>query len=252
MRTRPIVRGFVVPKQGNSADENEDCFSSRHKRNVLLSLSDGATESALAGVWAEQLVNSGWKTALLDVGATGDTVIPETLVSTWLTPLRDAFWEKYVNRELPWYAREKVRRGAQATFLAFRMSRKGAWSGVSCGDTCLLTVRDGHIEDSVPLRSSDEFGSQPSLISSHPQAPIPLMSVHHGVCNGRDDVFVLATDALASWLLAETTSNARIRRLLDCESQEEFEAFVAEERKRLNLKNDDTTALILRSRPQVR
>lgn len=245
MKRELKVQAFSVSKAGNRPEENEDCFLCRHKSSALVALSDGATESALSRVWADVLVHSSWKSSLLGkhMGATGP--MPEAVVREWLGPLRDRFFHQHVNRERPWYSREKVRQGAHATFLAFRMNERGRWKAVTCGDTCLFSVSDGRICASLPVSHSSEFNNQPNLILSDRNGPLPPLMMHNDQQIKTGKQYIFATDALAAWLLGDAQSSTRLSRLLDCQSPAAFNQLVEEERGRGNLRNDDTTAVLL-------
>lgn len=237
-------RSFSVSERGNAVEENEDRYSRRGKKNVLLAVSDGATEASFSGEWADFLVQSPWKNWLLGRAYIEETTVPEELVRDWLEPIRRDFEASLNQERLPWYLAAKVRQGAFATFLGFRMSPRGRWIAVSCGDSCIVRVRGGCIIDSFPFKNSSEFGDQPRLVSSKPGASLPEMAIASGETCADGEVIILATDALAAWMLEDGTRDKRARRLLSCQSQDEFAALIAEESQEGRLKNDDATAVI--------
>ncbi len=238
-----------MSKQGNSPAENEDRFSLRRKKNILLAASDGATEASYSGEWAELLVRSGWKHLLLSKSHYRAITVPQEMVRNWLEPIRQEFNASQSTKSLPWYSVEKARQGAFATFLGFRMSPRGQWMAVSCGDTCLIRLARGLIIDSFPIFDPVDFENQPNLVSSKPGSPIPEMAIHSGELVGGDEIIVLATDALAAWILSEDIQLERVNKLIQCESEEEFCGLISMERQKGNIKNDDTTVVIHRGSP---
>jgi hypothetical protein len=74
------------------------------------------------------------------------------------------------------------------------------WRAVAIGDSCLLHVRGGKVACAFPLSSSAKFGSRPELISSSPDAACAAPKWRGGQVEP-GDLFVLATDAVAAYLL---------------------------------------------------
>lgn len=245
MSGRPAVRTFTVPKQGSSLAENEDRAFVRGRRSLLVGLGDGATESALAREWADALVTSRWKNALLGKYSTVTDEVSAESVAEWIGPLRAAFTGEHANKERPWYAREKVRMGAHATLLVFRLFPGGRWKAAVCGDACLIRVAGSEIMDAFPICSAGDFSNSPDLISSLPEAALPRLVVHSGGRVNTQTHFVLATDAIAAWLIESRTTSDRMDRLLECETEQDFEQLVASERHLGALRNDDTTVVVI-------
>ena len=98
-------------------------------------------------------------------------------------------------------------KGAAATLLTFHLERQAGadpasriWSAWAVGDSCLFHVRDGQVLACFPLCHSRMFKVAPSLLKTLPgEPPVPLRA--GGKCK-LGDLFVLATDAVAQWLLA--------------------------------------------------
>jgi hypothetical protein len=90
-------------------------------------------------------------------------------------------------------------------FVAGRGATKQGWRAVAVGDTCLLQLRPDHsgwrIVASFPLESSDEFESNPALVSSNtPKVATPRWA--SGLLEPAD-VLVGATDAVGQWMLRD-------------------------------------------------
>jgi hypothetical protein len=243
--SKPDIRLFSVAKRGNAPAENEDRAFVRDKRSLLVGLADGATEAALSREWADALVHSRWKSTLLDKYEIASAEVAPNVVDEWLSPTRECFTEMHASTERPWFAREKIRKGAHATLLVFRLFDGGKWKAAACGDACLLQVAGTSIEESFPISSVEEFTNTPELVSSLPGAPSPRLWVCTGQRHKDQTHFVLATDALAAWLLEPRYGPANLAKLLQCETDDAFSSLIEGERKLGSIRNDDTTAVVI-------
>ena len=269
----PEVHAFWLPKAGNTAEEYEDAFAFELESSRI-ALSDGATESSFADLWAQSLSRA---------FAAGKA--DEQDFDRWLEPLQ-AEWQASVpwNR-LPWFAEEKARNGAFATLLGLdllpaapevapppiprppslweRLWRRKKesppppplpptprWRAVAVGDTCLFQIRNDALVYSFPHDRSDQFNSRPLLLSSNPSWN---HTVRQGVKNAEsirsgEDWFLLATDALSHWFLKQYELRRKPwNRLLEIRSQQDFQCFVEDARREGLMKNDDTTLIVARS-----
>ena len=264
------VHAFGAAKKGNDADEYEDayCFSIADGR---FALADGATESSFADAWARSLVEEfaqsppGWT-------RTGCEDLP-----TWLEPLQTR-WRKGIHWDrLPWYAEEKAHRGAFATLVAVEFMRPGAeeaglapeswwhrfkgwlhpggqrsvphWRALAVGDSCFFQVRERQLVTAFPLGQACQFDSRPYLLGSNPAANRALageLRVSAGFCEP-NDLFILASDALAQWILQiHETGGDPWSGLEELHTRKAFLSFVTRCRQEGKLKNDDTTMLLFR------
>jgi hypothetical protein len=253
----PLVNAYWTAKFGSSADEYEDAFAwsanSRH-----FAIADGATESSFADRWAKSLVREYSKQP------PSPAALPD-----WLKPLQEE-WQQTINWDtLPWFAEEKARLGAFATFLGLsfasaKRKKRGffarmrganespealAWRACAVGDSCLFQVRGGQLVTSFPLTRSEEFQSRPVLLSSNPAQNDSVWNevrVSEGDCRPGDLFFAL-TDALAKWFLAENEAGRQPwKTLTEIQAGDAFEQFVQELRERKAIRNDDTTMLLVR------
>ena len=110
-------RAFWAAKAGNAVGDYEDAFALGHD---CIAIADGATESSFARAWAQALVEG----FVADPGATHPPGIRR--LQTWLRPLQAAWHSGVAWDRLPWFAEDKARSGAFATFLGFQMlTREG-------------------------------------------------------------------------------------------------------------------------------
>ena len=241
---------LTISKLGNRPDENED-KTELLGNGELAAVSDGATEASFSSDWATSLASSDWNVLLRKSGSRKRFEPTAECIAEWLGTLRHTFREIGSTRELSWFARAKADRGSFATLLGLRITRRRLpgqfhWSAISCGDTCALQARDGQVIHSFPFTAGDSFGNRPSLISSRlTDAMPPITATTRNRCATGDEI-ILATDALADWLLDKVEGKDRLRTLLGCEDIGEFDVLCRDERKVGNLKNDDSTALICR------
>lgn len=264
----PQIQVFWVPKLGNSIDEYEDAyaFSPNHRH---LAVADGATESSYADRWARDLVNQ-------YIHAPPAVSAPQTPFPSWLTPLQERWREGIDWENLPWFAEEKAKAGAFATFLGvtvfdpedfrkaslleratafFRRDNKPhpwQWKAMAVGDSCFFHIREGKMVGSFPLQKAEEFNSRPVLLCSNPANNLgvwPEVRFEQGDCK-IDDLFILATDAVAKWFLDQRQAGGKPwETLMALKSNEEFQDFVARLRGEKAMRNDDTTVLLCRWTP---
>ena len=105
-------RAFWTAKAGNAPGDYEDAYALGAD---CLAIADGATESSFARAWAQGLVEN--------YIACPDATRPPTLsrIQQWVQPLQTAWHAGVAWDRLPWFAEDKARSGAFATFLAFQM-----------------------------------------------------------------------------------------------------------------------------------
>ena len=238
-------------KQGNLECEYEDAFAQSPTGHVVeapcvtLAVSDGATESSFASVWAKQLTRSFCADPFLTLEQAQERA--GLLADRW----NDIVYRK----PLPWYAEEKARQGAFATFFGLALypgnDRKpsgGTWQATAMGDSCIFHVRQGELLLAVPINDSDDFDNAPALIASIPSrnqdAWQNLVLLSGEWLAG--DRFILATDALAAWFLKEAEKGHspwdELARFCSFpQEQAEFSQWAADQRRRGTMRNDDLT-----------
>jgi hypothetical protein len=193
------VRPLWAVKFGNAEGEWEDAFAFDEGQGVA-AVSDGASEGIFARLWAGLLVRS-------YVEEAPDPTDPDVL-GRWLRGARRSWVQEINFPSLRWSQQAKVQgTGAAATLLALRLAAPppGAggefgWLALAVGDSCLFWVRDGLLLASFPLVHSSHFAPGPALLRTKVEGPDPLPLMARGLCRP-GDVFVLATDAVATHLL---------------------------------------------------
>ena len=248
------TRVFHVPKRGNAEAEYEDAFYpernlARQLGQFRCAVADGASESAFSGLWAQLLVRSFGKRKMR------------------LEWLRRLFEDAIKSKPVPWYLEKKIKNGAHAAFLGLLL-RDGthngngngdgsgtqagrAWRAVAVGDSCIFHVRDDELIAVGPIGKSELFDNSPYLIATKAKDLIRPRSLHHvSMMNGDwepGDIFYLATDAIAQWLLAELEAGRppweSLRDLCADDDTTLYGRLIAELRSNQGLHNDDTTIL---------
>lgn len=227
-------RTLAVPKSGASTDEYEDAAAVREEAwPVRAAVADGATESVFARDWAETLAEG-----LCDIEVTPDAVI-ETLAD-WQIAWRDRISDRVA--ALPWYGDAKAREGALATLLGVELQRGGCWRAMGIGDCLLVHLRGETVQQAWPYTAPDDFTNRPALVQSrsgHSSSESEDCRALTGTWQ-KGDTFLLATDAVAAWLLRTGPSAARTW------TADGFREAVDAARAEGVLRNDDCTLLVLK------
>jgi hypothetical protein len=163
-------------------------------------VADGATKTFFAREWAWLLVKDFCTGPSADPGGDG---------AAWVAPLREQ-WRAQVQdliAQSPSRAllENRLHRHdpASATFASLELlPEEAAWCVRAIGDTCLLRFGgDGGFRDSFPLDHPGAFDNHPqALVSGKATNPPALAETRLPALP--DEVLVLATDALAKWLLS--------------------------------------------------
>ncbi|MBO4209500.1 hypothetical protein GSF22_26430 [Micromonospora echinofusca] len=226
---------YSVPKLGRSPYENEDS-AGMAPATGRFAVADGASTSARPEVWSRLLV-----TSFVEEGL--DPLAPEVLVA-----LRRKWSALVDSPSLPWYAQAKLQRGADSTFLGLQVdSASRTFRAHGVGDSCLFHLRGAEVLLVGPVTSPDDFSRFPELVSSLAGAEAPPVTTLSGGYQA-GDVFLLATDAIARYLLVTYERHGRTaawHRTPDGYAQ--FVRRVASYRRRGQLANDDTTLCVVRT-----
>ncbi|MFJ3639278.1 hypothetical protein ACIPRD_05955 [Streptomyces sp. NPDC090108] len=277
----PECQVLRVPKAGNTLAECEDAGLSwsgdartdDHGRTVVplyAAVSDGASESLLAGAWAERLVTDAVESMSLnrDWWDEADTFVPDLMQRSALR------WKVYLERyreereargrPITWYEQPGLEKGAFATVLGVevRATEDGdgevhrSWHAFALGDSCLFHLRDGAVLRAFPVEDVEGFGITPQLLGSrnHDTALVAeRLQFAHGTLAPGDEV-LLASDALAAWLLSpdhgHRTPGTVLATLADA-GDESFTEWVEDQRARGLMRNDDVTLVRIRVRTEA-
>jgi hypothetical protein len=216
MNPRVRVRTSVLhaPKLGQQAETSEDAWAVE-AQSGLVSVADGASGSFESRRWAEVLTRS-------FVGGPPDG-FSFGAFECWYRPCMVA-WEREVLGHQPappatvaapvapvapsasWYSNAAAERGAAATFVGLAVCLvpgRPIWRAMVVGDTNVFQVRDRELIFVGPLTSTAEFTLHPTLLHSRsvPVDPQSLVLLEGDYRPG--DLLLVATDAMARFMLAE-------------------------------------------------
>ena len=239
------ARRFITHKQAETMDDCQDACEENENEDVgRYAIADGATLSFMSKPWAALLVKHFCKT-------TGLSVIKDNW-EEWLRPIQQE-WYQQVEKEVKalkqyWLTNSfNIQESATSTFIGLEIDKvTSKWQAIIIGDSCLFHVDDSGFK-SHPITDSADFTNRPNAFTSFEK------DNHHGPTFVTGDVkpgdtFILATDALAKWVLAheevgklETVCDA----LKAIETDTEFCKFVETERnsESIRLVNDDVTLM---------
>jgi hypothetical protein len=222
------VRTLACPKDGNSEAEYEDAYAVGGTQTTrTIAVADGASSSAFAGEWARLLA---------DGFAADPTADPGDLVARL-----GAAWRQEIASgaaALPWYTEEKVARGAHGALLVvtFDLAAR-TFTARAVGDTCLFVVGPDGLRVAFPIERAADFDNRPELVAT--EDPFPAFARLNGAF-APIDRFLLMTDALAAWFLAETAAGGRPWREIP-EDAADFRQWLGRLRSDGVLRNDDVT-----------
>lgn len=237
MAARLVARfAGILPKAGNAPDECEDAFCAA---GTQFAIADGASEGSYSQVWAGMLVRSFCEA---DAAAWQGGEF-----ASWIEQCQREWsqWQQdLVQKDLPWFTREKLRHGSFATFLGVVLAER-EWHAFACGDSCLLAVRDDRFIGSFPIAQSEHFDNMPALVASSRPTLTDRLRLGAGDAQTGDRIY-LASDALAHWFLSTAENGDRPWTILDAiDSDEAFALLVSDERQQGRLRNDDVTMVAL-------
>ncbi|MFH8579109.1 hypothetical protein [Streptomyces zaomyceticus] len=269
---------FLVPKTGSSPEECEDAThvsSSPDENSAFAAVSDGASESLLAGAWARQLVRGAVASmeSADDQRGDGEDSRSGSFVEDLLARTVGQ-WDDYIaeyqaeraarGRPITWYEQPGLDKGAFATLVAVRIraasadpegpeaARHWTWHAFALGDSCLFHLREGRLITSFPIADGDGFGITPQLLGSR-NRDAALITDRASTASGElraDDELLLATDALAAWLLSQPGISSggtgkQLGNLADL-GEELFAEWVQSERDKSRMRNDDVALIRIR------
>lgn len=238
------VREFHRTKTGNSEREYEDAFASDTTSGVF-AIADGATESSFSDIWAKSLVTT------FAENPPGFVTNDRDVMKSILQLARERWYASIDWNGLPWFQRNKALLGSYSTLLGLQIDGQDDRRRFRCmtiGDSCMFQISGSRME-SFPFSDSSDMSNTPRLMWSGrgfaagqgKDVDIPGIEVKYGkLRNG--DIVLLATDALAKWILQRKTERpwAELSSHLD-----DFDAFIGGLISEGRIKNDDVTLVVI-------
>ncbi len=251
------ARLFRLAKEAEHPELNQDACRVDVQGGVAV-IADGATSGIFSRRWAMILADR--------VMAGLPEVDDPAAFSAWLAECRRE-WDTAIDTScLAWHQKAKLRDGAFATLLwveAFPVSDcemqpgepASQWflTARAVGDSCLFLVRDGRLEASFPIQSSEELRADPLLLGSldlnhDRQLAFSLLETE---CRS-GDLIVLCTDAVADWALRHQEAGDAVawEEYWDMPRQVWMEEILLL-REQGKMRYDDSTLLLLRVGPDA-
>lgn len=242
---------FYIHKAGESISSYQDAYDYNLSQKRY-AVADGATLSFFPAQWAQLLVQR----FCHDDDPLNSRLFDHQHWEQWLQPIQRK-WENQVEQKVEqadpkkgFYVRNRFRRreAALATFvgLQLNLSNEGQmnWVAMIIGDSCLFHVQGNTITSHL-ISSSKKFGYTPEGFLSIDTYNYKYQPKFKSGNFEDGDFFILATDAMARWLLSQYESGNWLyawSRLCQM-TWDEFPGFVEEVRQEVD--NDDITLMIV-------
>lgn len=239
------VYSFITHKKAESLDDCQDAFevNEEHSRYAV---ADGATLSFFPKRWAELLVQNFCENPNLSLS--------QENWREWLVPIQEK-WYKQVEARVKtlnlFYLTNSfnARDPAVSTFIGLEIDKvEGKWQAIVIGDSCLFHKRNFEFK-SYLIERSEDFTSHPAAFASFPERNhYDPKFVGGEIQSG--DMFILATDALAKWIVQYEEADQVeevLNQLKEIKTYEEFYSFVdlARDNENIRLVNDDVTLMLI-------
>ena len=238
-------KSFITHKQAESQDDCQDaCYENEELGRYAVA--DGVTRSFFPKEWAELLVEH-----FCEVSAPCPR---DDDWKAWLRPIQEKWYTIVagrVNEHSPFFVKTpfNAKEPATSTFIGIEFDKvQGKWQAMIAGDSCLFHIGACGFESYMIAKSAD-FTSHPEVFASyekdnHSEPSFVKGDAKHG------DNFILATDALAKWILEHEEAgrgDETIGKLKQIENDNQFGEFVNFERTDddIRLVNDDVTLMII-------
>jgi len=199
-----VLFAGVVPKGGEAPEDTEDAVAF-NEQNYRYAISDGVGQSFFAGIWSKLLANR----FVYDGDAANRSLLIDRAWQSWLEPIREKWArevEERISRSGRRYYLQSGTQYAAATFVGLEITPESMeWKALAIGDTCLFQFgKIGsrvHFKTVLPIEHPDQFDNYPPYVASVAGQNRHMPRFFHGKCK-QGDLFLLATDALSTWLLA--------------------------------------------------
>jgi hypothetical protein len=235
---------FWVAKDERAPGEWED-GGAFDEGTARYAVADGASAAYRAREWAMRLVEC-------YVTAPPPPDADEAAALRWFArPARSWHDEPDGSEPTLWYQQNAERRGSFAAFLGACFSRSATglgWQAMAVGDCCLLHVRNNVLLTAFPISDPVEFGRSPDLVPSAEQSLARLrdkVKLKSGNAIP-GDLFLMCSDALAKFLLAEAPhGKSAWRAITSLANNDDFARLIQYLRREGAIDIDDVTLLRL-------
>ncbi len=231
---------FIMPHVGDLYSQCADRFAIGTDKNCF-AIADGVGESLFPYDWAELVCED--FIANPNLFCENNKLVRENaLIEAWNRKLEERI-ANLTETELFLYEMGLEKADfAACTFVGLSIDKK-QWQCLALGDSYLF-VLDNNLEiiESVASQKGEEFSNFPEYFASQAEK-------NHGktieVCGdiNKASYFVLLTDAISDWFIKVDAEKRK--ELLAISDMQSFHSLVNKERENGNMKDDDTTAVII-------
>jgi len=244
------ILSFSLPKIGEEEKNIQDRFESSSDGS-LIAIADGAGSSLYPRKWADILVKSFCQSSEDPI-----ETIKESY-QEWLKPLQEE-WRQYYLAKIRaphrkwWEGGSQIKDRGSSTFIGLRFQglqdlEKREWQAVAVGDSCLFKLeRKTDNLQVFPVKNSKSFKRIAKCFESLPEYQSSSPEFEEGWYED-GDIFLLATDALAQWILRDYENQSQEWRKVSCINRHrDFVNFIAQLRQKDLIENDDTTVAMIK------
>ena len=242
---RLTASSFIIHKEAENPEDCQDACAQNDEKGRY-AIADGVTRSFFPKEWATLLVEHFCESINLSS--------VKTDWKDWIGPIQQKWYEqieeKVSERNLFYLTNPfNAKKSAASTFIGIEFNKDNdAWEAMIVGDSCLFH-KSGSGFKSYLIENSTDFTNYPEVFASFVRDNHSEPTFIHGNTNP-GDTFILATDALAKWILEHKEIgklDAALDRLKVMETDEKFYQFVHEARhdEAIRLVNDDVTLMLI-------
>ena len=240
------VTSFITHKKTESLEDCQDAIkvNQEHSRYAV---ADGATRSFFSKQWAELLVDHFCEMPDLSLNA-------ETW-KEWLIPIQEEWYKRVKERvkaRNQFYLTNSLntKESAVSTLVGLEVDKtKREWQAIVVGDSCLFHKSKVGFR-SYLIEKSEDFTSRPEAFASYAEGNLYDPEFISGEIQS-GDLFILATDALAKWIL-EHKESENLEEIFNQfrqieENREQFTQFINQARddEKIRLVNDDVALMLI-------
>ena len=246
-------KSFRASKEAESIDGCQDAYCINTKANRY-AIADGATRSFYPAEWARLIVEHFCN----NPSGLNKSLFLNSNWEEWLMPIQQEWYAdiaKEVEKSEKYYVKNRFakKEAAGSTFVGMEFNyvaenKQLHWQAMIVGDSCLFHVTKDTFE-SFLLTKSEEFTNFPECFASFSKDNHFTPKFISGEAkNG--DVFLLATDALANWILRQKGVKNWEKvwnTFISLENEDDFERFIYNIRndQHIPLDDDDVTLVVI-------
>ena len=242
---RLTTKSFIIQKEAESREDCQDACR-QNKEMARYAVADGATQSFFPKEWADLLVEHFCEASV--------PYPTKNSWRSWIKPVQEK-WHVRVARKVEerdvFFLNNpfNFKQPAASTFIGVEFDRAQAnWQAMIVGDSCIFHLSACEFRSYV-IEKSTGFTNRPRVFASYDKDNnFEPSFVKCDTTPG--DTIILATDALAQWILRNEEAGRRneaLGELKEIENENQFHEFVHRARtdEYIHLVNDDVTLMII-------